>query len=55
MYVWTKKNPAGKQEYTSPGEYTLNSGPTAKWLDPEGHQGSYAGLSLPIYAIDYGE
>jgi len=55
MYVWTKPNPAGKQSYTSPGDYTLNSGPTAKWLDPEGHQGSYEGESLHIYATDYGD
>ena len=27
----TDLNPAGKQEFTSPGEYWLNSGPTAKW------------------------
>ena len=55
MYVWTKLNPSGKQSYTSSGNYTLNSGPTAKWLDPEGHQGSFEGESLHIYAIDYGE
>jgi hypothetical protein len=53
MYVWTKLNPSGKQSYTSPGQYTLNSGPTAKWLDPEGHQASFEGESLPIYAIGY--
>ena len=55
MYVWTKLNPSGKQSYTSPGHYTLNSGPTAKWLDPEGHQSSFEGESIDIYAIDYNE
>ncbi|HUU65570.1 MAG TPA: hypothetical protein VMW37_05640 [Dehalococcoidales bacterium] len=52
MYVWTKLNPAGKQSYTSPGNYTLNSGPTAKWLDPEGHQFSSEGESIEILAYD---
>ena len=52
MYVWTKLNPAGKQSYTSPGDYTLNSGPTAKWLDPEGHQDSFEGESLHIHAFE---
>jgi len=32
MLACTKRNPAGKQEYTSPGCYTLNSGLTVKWL-----------------------
>ena len=50
MYVWTKLNPSGKQSYTSPGHYTLNSGPTAKWLDPEGHQSSSEGETIKIYA-----
>jgi len=55
MYVWTKLNPSGKQSYTSPGRYTLNSGPTAKWLDPEGHQSSSVGEVIDIYAIGYDE
>jgi len=29
--VSTDLNPSGKQEYTSPGEYELNSGPTVKY------------------------
>jgi hypothetical protein len=52
MYVWTKLNPAGKQEYTSPGDYTLNSGPTAKWFDLEGHQFSSKGETIDIYAFE---
>jgi hypothetical protein len=36
MLVWTKLNPAGKQEYTCPGTYEMNSGATAKWLDENG-------------------
>jgi len=54
LLVWTKLNPSGKQEYTSPGLYTLNSGPTAKWFDapPDegGHQFSFDGDPLYIYA-----
>ena len=38
MLVWTKLNPSGKQEYTSPGAYEMNSGATAKWLDQNGVQ-----------------
>ena len=52
MMVWTKLNPSGRQEYTSPGTYTLNSGPTAKWFDPDGHQFSSEGDPLYIYAYE---
>jgi len=52
ILVWTKLNPSGKQEYTSPGTYTLNSGPTAKWLDPDGHQFSSEGDPLYLVAYD---
>ena len=56
LMVWTKKNPSGKQEYTSPGLYTLNSGPTAKWYDapPDegGHQFSFDGDPLFIEAFE---
>lgn len=38
IYVSTDLNPAGKQEYTSPGTYELNSGPTMKYyLDGKKH------------------
>ena len=51
MLVWTKLNPSGRQSYTSSGNYTLNSGPTAKWLSVEdGHQRSSWGQSVHIYA-----
>lgn len=43
FYISTDINPGGKQEYTSPGEYFLNSGPTMKWLI-DGIQGS---LEMP--------
>jgi hypothetical protein len=36
MLVWTKLNSAGKQQYATPGDYTMNSGPTAKWEDVNG-------------------
>ena len=52
MLVWTKLNPAGKQEYTSPGFYTLNSGATMKWLDPDLHQFSSSTLSLELEAVE---
>lgn len=55
LYVWTKLNPAGKQEYTSPGLYTLNSGPNAKWLDEDGHQFSFGGEALAVYIEVVGE
>jgi hypothetical protein len=46
--VWTKLNPAGRQEYTSSGHYEFNSGPTMKWLDawPNGQQSSMEAPSL---------
>lgn len=37
--IRTDHNPAGKQEYTSPGEYALNSGANMKCI-VNGHQGS---------------
>lgn len=36
LTVSTKTNPAGKQEYTEPGTYTLNSGAVLKWTDSSG-------------------
>jgi uncharacterized repeat protein (TIGR01451 family) len=35
LLVSTDKNPAGHQEYSSPGVYELNSGATLKFIDPE--------------------
>jgi hypothetical protein len=34
LYVSTDLNPAGKQEFTSPGCYELNSGSVVKFKDP---------------------
>jgi len=48
ILVWTKLNPGSWQEYTSPGCYTLNSGPTAKWLDDTDHQVSLDGEPLYV-------
>lgn len=36
LTVTTKVNPAGKQEYTHPGTYTMNSGAVLKWTDSTG-------------------
>jgi hypothetical protein len=47
LLVWTKLNPAGNQEYTTPGRYEFNSGPTAKWWDGWQQQSS-EGPSLYI-------
>ena len=51
LYVWTKLNPAGHQEYTSTGTYTMNSGPNVKWFDSEGQQFSFDGE--PLYITVY--
>lgn len=50
MMVWTKLNPSGRQEYTSPGTYTLNSGPVMKWYDLDGHKFSFEGEQLNVTA-----
>lgn len=56
LLVWTKENPSGKQEYTTKGFYTLNSGPTAKWFDAPpaegGHQFSFDYEPVFIEAFD---
>lgn len=55
LLVWLRKNPAGHQEYTSEGCYTLNSGPTAKWLDaPDGHQFSFDAEPLYVKTTGWG-
>ncbi len=49
LMVWTRINPGGHQEYTSSGDYDLNSGPTAWWLDEEeGQQFSSSAPSIPV-------
>lgn len=54
LYVWTDLNPSGKQSYTSSGNYTLNSGPTAKWLvHPDGPQYSFGGEALAVHIEAY--
>lgn len=50
--VSTGLNSAGKQEYTSPGEYELNSGATLKWLDGDGKQQSVAAPSVHVAAVE---
>jgi hypothetical protein len=52
--IGTDLNPSGKQEYTTPGCYWLNSGATAKWIDPtDGLQ--YSASSNRIKVIVVGE
>ncbi len=49
LIVWTRINPGGHQEYTSSGDYDMNSGPTAWWLDEEGgQQFSSEAPSIPV-------
>ena len=48
--VVTKENPAGKQEYTSPGLHILNSGAVLKWRDALGHQDSMSTPSCYVMA-----
>lgn len=49
--VATKVNPAGRQEYTSPGTYVLNSGAVLKWSDADGVQHSESTESIEITAV----
>jgi hypothetical protein len=52
--IGTDENPSGRQEYTTPGCYWLNSGATAKWIDPtDGLQ--YSTSSNQIKVIVVGE
>jgi len=51
LHVTTDHNPAGKQEFTSPGTYTLNSGAVLKG-NLYGHQVSYVSEQLYVTAID---
>ena len=53
LLVWTKLNPAGHQEYTSPGTYTLNSGPTAKWYDAEEDGQQFSSVGPPLHITAY--
>jgi hypothetical protein len=48
--VVTKQNPAGKQEYTSPGLKILNSGAVLKWVNATGHQDSMSTPSCYVMA-----
>jgi hypothetical protein len=50
FYVSTDTNPAGKQEYTSPGDYWLNSGPTMKYKI-YGVQGSLEMPPIPVTVL----
>ncbi len=36
LLVFTKPDLEGQQEFVSPGTYTLNGGPSAEWVDPNG-------------------
>ncbi len=36
LLVVTRPDPTGRQEFVSPGAYTLNGGPSAEWTDPSG-------------------
>jgi len=50
FYVSTDINPGGKHEYTSPGEYYLNSGPTMKyWIDGVQHSLDMNIIMVTVY------
>ena len=51
LNVYTDMNPGEKQEFTSCGTYTMNSGAVVKWLDDRGKQGSAVTESIIIIAI----
>jgi len=48
ILVSTDINPAGKQEYTKPGIYAVNSGATLKFIDPEQNM-QLSAVTAPIY------
>jgi hypothetical protein len=49
MVISTDINPAGKQEYTSPGCYIMNSGAVLKFINPEGIQISAHTPSISVH------
>jgi hypothetical protein len=52
LYVSTDLNPSGKQEFTSPGCYELNSGSVVKFKDPlTGNQLSAHTGSVHVYVV----
>jgi len=48
LLVSTDINPAGKQSYTTPGIYEMNSGATLKFIDPEQNM-QLSAVTAPIY------
>jgi len=48
LLVSTDINPAGHQEYTTPGVYEMNSGATLKFIDPEQDM-QLSAVTAPIY------
>jgi hypothetical protein len=62
LLVYTNTNPSGRQEYTEMGTYEMNSGATAKWVDPDGVQcgplpncPTTPSLEVEVLAVDEGE
>jgi hypothetical protein len=53
LLVFTKLNPSGKQEYTTPGTYTMNSGATVTWEQGAagGPQGSDSTSPIAVTAV----
>jgi chitodextrinase len=49
LKIATRKNPAGKQEFTSLGKYLLNEGASAKGTDSSTGKNLRAGPTEPIY------
>lgn len=53
MIISTDENPAGHQEYTSPGCYELNSGAVLKFPKPGNNNGQYSFHTQSIYVHVY--
>ena len=53
LLVFTKLNPSGRQEYTTPDTYTMNSGATVKWEQGAagGPQGSDSTAPIVVTAV----
>jgi PKD repeat protein len=49
LKIGTRKNPAGKQEFTSPGKYLLNEGASVEGIDSSTGKTINAGPTEPIF------
>ncbi|MEW6046437.1 MAG: hypothetical protein AB1609_08140 [Bacillota bacterium] len=52
FHIATGLNPAGKQQYTSPGDYCLDSALTVKWDNGSVSKGGYSLNCVPVHVGD---